>query len=697
MKASQDAQPIYYFNNSKMGRWLANLSLRFIRMRIERVKFSQGDMRDQDGNLIWLKTTKDTLSIQEEIKNNAEFQKAVGSCGMANSLHLFLGKWAMCCDSITTDVFLMLKFIFFIRIVEHRENLNDPMRTSQRDVFLFMQARPWFVEIERFAQSKGINIIPARNIQLHLKAFFLRFDSLKSFIKEFCKKTSYYWMVTQYKLKELIFLRRSNNVQGAHDFIKNKGNDSGRSQLRIAIEHYGYLNFDSPELFSDLFFFQKSSLRAQDILVYFGLSNAPITDKEWSELSKRGIFAIAINPQAAATPDVPIFNHKRGTIKIDWFKSTARDKKNIFTHNWLCQHILNYHQRYNYWVDFITQHRVKIHVTWFKYSPDHCAILDALQNLGGVGVVYQRSFDPFLAPGTFTTADVVFGFSKLGAHIGEDKHSIIPYYVVSGYLGDYRFSLLQKRSNDVRNLLRSHGAQRILAYFDEHATNHPQWDLAYKVTIRNYSYLLNKVLENPWFGLILKPKVPSTLRSKRLGSVWELLHQAEKTGRCFIFEDTNLQSSFPPAAASLGADIAIHGHLFAATAGVESALTGTPTLLLDCEGISDSPLRILGERVIFKDIEPLWRSCVEHWNRPGGIPGFADWSGILDQLDPFRDGRAAERMGIYLEWLIEGFKAGLPRETVLADAAERYARIWGKDKILSVNCPKKMEGLAKIA
>ena len=73
-----------------------------------------------------------------------------------------------------------------------------------------------------------------------------------------------------------------------------------------------------------------------------------------------------------------------------------------------------------------------------------------------------------------------------------------------------------------------------------------------------------------------------------------------------------------------------------------------------------------------------------------GIPKFGDWSDILGEIDPFRDGRAAERMGTYLKWIQEGFEAKLSRETVLADAAERYCRIWGKDKILSVNCDQKI-------
>ena len=34
---------------------------------------------------------------------------------------------------------------------------------------------------------------------------------------------------------------------------------------------------------------------------------------------------------------------------------------------------------------------------------------------------------------------------------------------------------------------------------------------------------------------------------------------------------------------------------------------------------------------------------------------------------------------------MEGFAAGVSRETILADAAERYAARWGRDKITHVN------------
>ena len=88
--------------------------------------------------------------------------------------------------------------------------------------------------------------------------------------------------------------------------------------------------------------------------------------------------------------------------------------------------------------------------------------------------------------------------------------------------------------------------------------------------------------------------------------------------------------------------------------------------------------------MIFKDWNVLWHTWSESRASSGAVPGFADWSPILDEIDPFRDGRAAERMGTFLKWMIEGFSANQTREAVLAQAAERYRRTWGEDKIATV-------------
>jgi len=311
-------------------------------------------------------------------------------------------------------------------------------------------------------------------------------------------------------------------------------------------------------------------------------------------------------------------------------------------------------------------------------------ISDALQSVGGITTIYQRAFEEFPSPETTIAADLVFGFSPEGADIERDSKSVIPYYVITGYMGDHRFPLVRKHAQAIRNKLCQRGASRVLAFFDENSADDSRWHLGHEFVREDYRFLLEKVLSEPWLGLVLKPKVPSTLR-RRLNDVADLLERAEKTGRCVVLEEGIMIGAYPPSAAALASDVAIHGYLNAATAGIEAALAGVPTLLLDRAGWPGSKLYGLGRgRVVFTDWQDVWNTCLEHWDTPQGVSGFGDWSSMLNELDPFRDGRAAERMGTYLKWLLDGLKSGTSRDLVMADVAERYCKAWGQDKVVEI-------------
>jgi len=298
--------------------------------------------------------------------------------------------------------------------------------------------------------------------------------------------------------------------------------------------------------------------------------------------------------------------------------------------------------------------------------------------------VYQRSYEGNPTVQTVLLADVYFGFSRQGAAIEAAAGSSIDCHVTTGYLGDHRFPLVRDEAAKVRRLLQENGARRIAAYFDEGSFPDGRWGVDARRLQAHYGFLLDKLLGERDFGLVLKPKVPSTL-VRRLGPVGDLLRRAVATGRCHVYEEGVLQGSAPPAQAALSADLAIHGSVASGTAAVEAALAGVPTVLLDDDGWKTSPLYRLGVgRVVFEEWEALWHTWQESRTAPGAVPGFADWTPLLDEIDPFRDGRAAERMGTFLKWMIEGFSAGKSREAVLAQATERYRRAWGEDKIATV-------------
>ena len=78
----------------------------------------------------------------------------------------------------------------------------------------------------------------------------------------------------------------------------------------------------------------------------------------------------------------------------------------------------------------------------------------------------------------------------------------------------------------------------------------------------------------------------------------------------------------------------------------------------------------------------MWDAIKQHWERES-IPGFGEWSSIIDDIDPFRDGKAAYRVNSFIASLLDGFKVGYKREEILENSVEKYAKLWGYDKISS--------------
>jgi len=659
---------LYYVDASSQGLSLACFMAGFLKVEIKRLNFTFSDAKDKNGDFLFWKTMfEDLADVQKYMSQYPALQEMIKKHQADEHLKFFLMRRILYFDS---SPFILVHILLLIRVAFIKQG-----NVGRINFFFFSSQRPWLPEVKKWAEARNVNIIPMRGgRRFSIKEIMTRFG----FIKHFIKQTTFAWMGIRQKVLGMALRGDPGHIQDLSP--------------KIAVEFYSHLNLDSPGLTSDLFFCQQTSTLNKNILIYFQHPKFPVSDKKWDEIKKHGMSAVVINPRATTTLRVPLFNYDGQLREEDGPRVMADHKgKDDITRD-LTQQVTEYYKQKDYWHHFFLQHNIRIHVTWYKSETRYFPMADALQSLGGVSVIYQRSFESDSNPWAVTKADLVFGFSKLGAHLGKDPDSVIPYYVITGYLGDYRFPIVKKEASEIRNDLRRRGANKILAYFDEGSGDDPRWSIGHKVTQENYAFLLKKVMDTPSLGLVLKPKWCSSLR-KRLGDVAHLLDRAEKSGRCYIFNDGAIYGSYSPAIAALASDIAIHGHLFSVTAGIESALTGTPTLMLDREGCSKSPVYKLGEgRVVFKNWDDLWKACLDHWGHLDGMRGFGDWSPMLDELDPFRDGRAAQRMGSYLEWISQGLKAKVPRSTVLADAAQRYAKIWGEDKVLSINSSHQLPG-----
>ncbi|MBI2016834.1 MAG: hypothetical protein HYS77_15050 [Candidatus Rokubacteria bacterium] len=649
----------FVLDGSPVAFRVARASASLFGVALERLRWRVDDVRDEHGVQVWMKTAyHDLAEVQADVMGEPVFREFVARAKPADRLPTYLAKSIATVTVSLFDPRSLWRALWLVQVCGWAARAAGG---GAGPAVLFAGRRPWRRSIERYAARAGLRLVPVAPGASPRRL-----------------------------LRRLLGPRAILAIRAVRSVVARWRQPAaeaggGPAGPRVAVEYYGHLNLEHPERYSDLFFWQQGALPGRDLLVSFGLPQDPLDAAKASELARHGIGALVVHPRAVAPSAGPVAIHVPTAKRLDVPRLGSGVPGGRRETAWLAEQVANYHAERRFWAELFAAHHVKVHVSWSNCVPLQCAIADAVESVGGVSVVYQRSYAELPLAETTIAADIAFGYSARVAELERRSASIIRYHVATGYLGDHRFPLLREQARALRATLGRRGATRVLAFFDENTVDDARWYLGHEPMRASYAFVLERLLADASLGLVLKPKVPSTLR-RRLGPVATLLARAEATGRCHVYEGGAIHGSHPPAAAALAADLAIHGHLFAATAGLESALAGVPTLLLDREGWPVSQLYRLGVgRVVFRDWPELWAAVEERWRHPSGVPGLGDWTPLLDDLDPFRDGRAAERMGNYIRWLIDGFKGGLDRETVMADAAELYAAKWGADKVTEVN------------
>ena len=90
-------------------------------------------------------------------------------------------------------------------------------------------------------------------------------------------------------------------------------------------------------------------------------------------------------------------------------------------------------------------------------------------------------------------------------------------------------------------------------------------------------------------------------------------------------------------------------------------------------------------KFIFNSLDQLWTNIENFFEVKKNI--FSDLypDEFLNELDPFRDGKAALRIADYMKDLMEGFNKGLDKKDTLLISNSNYKHKWGEDKIKELN------------
>lgn len=645
---------LFFVDGSGLAIALAVRMAARLGIKVERLRFDATQIIDRQGMLIWLRIYyRDMAETLAHVLAEPEFRHFLASDASAN-LKLYVTKQAL----PGTPLFVgsgLWRAIFLVQVALWRLRSEGVV---DGQALLFLCRSPWIDGIVGYARAHGrLQILP-------YGWGFRPGDALRRLLGRDA-------LIVRDKLQGLTAGRRP---------------QTGPLPVTpcVAIQCYGHFNLDQPQRYSDFFFWQQSQFPGERLLALFNLPQDPLDQERRDALSRQGIRGLALRRAAAGSAQCPLFTDSALVSRLADACRLLAGALPPLRRGWLAGEAMAFAGQKDYWKRLFRQQGVSVFVTWFKYNGDHCTIGEALRELGGALALYQRSYEGNATPQTALVSDVYFGFATDGARVEAEAGSTIDYYVTTGYLGDHRFPLVRDSALALRRSLFSEGARRIVAYFDEGSFPDSRWGVDAKRLQGHYAFLLEKLMQEEDLGLVLKPKSPATL-TRRLGSVGALLERALNTGRCHLYGDGIVQSVQPPVQAALSADLVIHGSVASGTAAVEAALAGAPVVLLDDDGWRNSPLYRLGKgQVIFDDWKVLWHTWKQYQACSHAVPGFADWSPILNELDPFRDGRAAERMGTYLAWMVDGFHDGLSRESVLAQAAERYRKAWGADKVRAV-------------
>jgi hypothetical protein len=280
------------------------------------------------------------------------------------------------------------------------------------------------------------------------------------------------------------------------------------------------------------------------------------------------------------------------------------------------------------------------------------AYSDALQlvadELGIMTISYQYSNLGVISPLMMTTADRVLIFADMYKMVLQDSKIRPGEFLTTGYLYDGIFGFLKDAASKHRATLNSAGATFMVCYFDETATPDRYGLVSTAHHLSELHALAQLTLADPTIGVILKSQYMRNSPSQ-LYPDDHLIKSARATGRYLELMEGVHRNEIYPAEAALAADLVL-SHKFGATAGLEAALAGVRTVLINAYGTRTHWDDIYAKVDIeYESIDEIIAAIKGYRSGIAANQRLGDWSPILGNFDPWQDGKAAERMRDVIE------------------------------------------------
>lgn len=718
IRSKIDYSNIFYFNASSNSKKFIKIFQNLGMLKVEPVlaEFILGEIRDERGESRFIKIWENLRDICFKISNN-EFAANTFLKGISKKFDF--RKIVLFFEKILSEQ-INEKVVFINAAKWHAEN---KISCNKKSIIFFLEKDLWSDYLSRYMQS--LNIKPVEYwtmISSSYLAFFERgkkvlFSKIKSLLnisntnrsKEItkesiskntftvipaCPSTVWCGACRESFSEEGLRTSRNDNLRGfTNDRISNikEKNAEVVSNTRVPLIAAWYtgktVTFDLKKR-SDFFWFLKSNIPREQVLVYFDRKDIPVTEEMADVLKREEVKFLALSRNATTSKNIPIWN------------PTAEYKKtrNSFIRLILRTYLLNavrlkitpfffiinmfyFARQYAYWHDFFSSNNVKININPADFFKSNIPMILALNDNGGVSISYHWSNLSFSSITISNCSDVMFSFGPTYRWVWEANHSAIDNLIYCGYITDYSFKEVKENSLIIRKQLLDRGVKFILCYFDENSMDDRMAVITNEKSAGIYKYLIEKMLQDETLGLIFKPGYPKTIY-QRLSSISDLIDKAKTSGRCIFMDKGSYVTEQYPTEAAQAADLCV-GLLLSGTVALESYLSETPTVFLDLEKLYSNHIYQWGKgKVVFDNLDDMFSAINKYRENPESIPGFGDLSSWAKGKDPFKDGNASLRMGQYINWLLEIFNQGKTKEEAIEYANQRYAKLWGEGSVV---------------
>ena len=436
---------------------------------------------------------------------------------------------------------------------------------------------------------------------------------------------------------------------------------------------------DSSSRLNDLFWWRESKIPTERTILFFYRPDMPATASTVAEVQKLGIRCVVIDKNALGDSPQLLWRPTPGFVMaITRFWRTAR----VFiwgifrgrSRRWIARQTMDMLHTSERMEDFLSDYNVRGLFHDQDGGLDYLSLACDATNAARIGCHW--SYFPWPEAAVARLHQVYFTWGPYQAEMLKATGSRVDHVLWSGCTiqGAYPGSDSGVSNSPERLAVISRGASRVLTLFDT--------SLPCQIF---YEFFLGKVIKDSRWGMLIKPKNsnPPWLRYD-LPGLKALYEKAIDTGRVIP-----LNASVSPAQASAAADFSVAVDIN--SAAVCSSLAGHKSIHLDYVRVHTSPMADWAtlyksgpNQIVFDNPDELWDKLNHHYDNPSleTTLGVAEQK-TLEHIDPFRDGRAGERMGQYLAWYLEALDDGLKRDSALTQADERYADKWGFSSVVN--------------